>query len=260
MPDLSPNRGPFARTLAQAIRFTKLAILVLLGPLYFIYISFLAPVCHQRRGFRGWYWKQVKRSCSRLLWLLSIKTEISEAAGAAIGGDENSIIVVNHRSHLDGFALMDTIPDEKWFTFGAKKELCDSFLLRRGFTGAGLVEIDRQSGKVALETMSQAVSSMPKRRSLLLFPEGTRARDEAMGAFKPGAVLIARETGRSIRPIVIKNADALLPRKKFVPAVGVIRVEVLPSFHCDTSVSVEEDVARLHKQMSAVFEGKAAGL
>ncbi|WP_222869590.1 lysophospholipid acyltransferase family protein [Roseobacter fucihabitans] len=244
----------------MAIQWARLGLLVLLGPIYFIYIAFLAPMCRARAGFRGWFWRRVKRACSRMLWLLSIRCDTSAAARAALAGDENSIIVVNHRSHLDGFALMDVIPDQKWFTFGGKKELFDSFLLRRGFAGAGLVEIDRKSGKLALETMTRAVQEMPVRRSLLLFPEGTRAGGREMGDFKPGAVLIARATGRSIRPIVIMDADDLLPRDRVLPKAGVIRIEVLEAFHCDRADSVQEDVNRLHAAMRSVFEGTVPGL
>jgi len=236
------------------IRLIKRTVLVVLGPFYFLYIAFVPLLCARRKGFRGWYWRLVKRACSRLLWLLSIRAEMSEANKRDIGADTGSVIVINHRSHLDGFALMDVIPDKKWFTFAAKKELCDAALLRTGFTGAGLVEIDRRSGSTAMETLRAEVGAMPERRSVVLFPEGTRTRAESLGAFKAGAVLVARETGRTIRPIVIVNSDKLLPRNTFMPKSGTIQIEVLPPFTCDLSASADDDVARLRATMMEVFE------
>lgn len=236
------------------LRLLKRAVLVLFGPFYFVFIGFAPLFCAGRKGFRGWYWRKVKRSCSRLLWLLSIRAEMSEADKAALASDENSIIVINHRSHLDGFSLMHVVPDEKWFTFAAKKELFDAKLLSTGFNGAGLVEIDRKSGKVAMETLSTAVKEMPLRRSVVLFPEGTRAKSESLGEFKAGAVIVARETGRTIRPIVIHASDKLLPRGKIWPKSGVLRVEALEPFHCDLGASVDEDVTRLRQAMLDVFE------
>lgn len=233
----------------------KRAALFLLGPFYFLYVAFVPLLCGKRRGFRGWYWRLVKRACSRLLWLLSIRTEMTGADRATLATDTGSIIVINHRSHLDGFALMDVMPEAKWITFAAKKELCDAALLRRGFKGAGLVEIDRKSGAVALETLTAAVQAMPARCSVVLFPEGTRTSSESLGAFKAGAVMAARTTGRTIRPIVIHGSDRLLPRGKHLPKSGTIRVEVLSSFECDLSASVDEDVARLRSAMKAVFDG-----
>ncbi|MEO0750542.1 MAG: lysophospholipid acyltransferase family protein [Pseudomonadota bacterium] len=226
----------------------------MLGPVYFFYIAFVPLICGRRRGFRGWYWPVVKRACSQLLWLLSIRTEMTEADRATLAGDTNSLIVINHRSHLDGFALMDVMPDAKWITFAAKKELCDAALLRHGFKGAGLVEIDRKSGQVALETLTTAVHAMPARRSVVLFPEGTRTKSESLGTFKAGAVMVARATGRTIRPIVIHASDRLLPRGTHMPKSGTIWFEVLPSFECDPSASIDEDLARLRGAMMNAFD------
>lgn len=237
-----------------ALHLPKRIILILFGPFYFLFIAFVPLICGKRRGFRGWYWRRVKRACSRLLWLLSIRVEMSEHDKQELARDTGSIIVINHRSHLDGFTLMDMVPDSKWFTFAAKKELCDAFLLRTGFRAAGLVEIDRKSGKVAMETLSEAVKQMPDRRSVVLFPEGTRTRGENLGEFKAGAVVVARESGRSIRPIVILDSDKLLPKGRFSPLSGTIRIAVLPPFHCDPDASVDQDVARLRSQMISVFQ------
>ncbi len=236
------------------IRLAKRGLLLLAGPLYFAVIALAPLACARRKGFAGWYWRTVKQACSRLLWLLSIRAEMSAADKQALAADTGSVIVINHRSHLDGFCLMDTVPDGKWFTFAAKKELFDTPLLRTGFIGAGLVEIDRQSGKRAMATLREAVRVMDQRRSVVLFPEGTRSRSGVLGAFKAGAVLAARDTGRSIRPIVIHDSDRLLPPGRFVPQSGVIRLEVLPPFLCNPDASVEEDVARLRAMMTAALE------
>ena len=121
------------------------------------------------------------------------------------------------------------------------------------------MEIDRKSGPVALETLTAAVRAMPARRSVVLFPEGTRTSSESLGTFKAGAVLVARTTCRTILPIVIHASDSLMPRGKFLPKSGTIRVEVLPSFKCDHSASVDEDVARLRSAMMAVFDHGLCG-
>lgn len=250
-----PNKRSAPAAIDPAgLRVIKRAVLFLLGPVYFLFIAFVPLVCGKRRGFRGWYWRLVKRACSRLLWLLSIRAEMTEADRATLAADTNSIIVINHRSHLDGFALMDVVPDTKWITFAAKKELCDAALLRYGFKGAGLVEIDRKSGQLALEVLTAAVQTMLARSSVVLFPEGTRTSSDSLGAFKAGAVMVARTTGRTVRPIVIHASDRLLPRGKHLPKSGTIGVEVLPSFECDPSASVDEDVARLRNAMVVAFE------
>ena len=246
--------------MGRIIRVMKFAGFAVVSPFLFLYVAGIAPRFVTGRGARGHQWYVTKRACSLLLWFISVKTHMSAAGRAALADDENSIIVVNHRSHLDGFTMMDTIPDKKWFTFAAKKELFQSGFLARGFKNAGLVEIDRQNGKLALETLTQAVHDMPARRSVVLFAEGTRTTGETLGAFKPGAILVARATGRAIRPIVICGADTLLPRDATVPRPGTVRLEVLEPFRSDPNLSVDEDLARLRQNMCNVFEGKASGL
>jgi 1-acyl-sn-glycerol-3-phosphate acyltransferase len=249
-----PPRDADARAIDPLpLRLLKRALLIILGPIYFLFIAFVPLVCARRKGFRGWYWRLVKRACSRLLWLLSIRAEMSKTDRQALAKDTGSLIVINHRSHLDGFALMDVVPDDKWFTFAAKKELCDAPLLRTGFRGAGLVEVDRKSGKQAMAVLASAVRAMPDRQSLVLFPEGTRAATQSLGAFKAGAAVVARETGRSIRPIVITGSDSLLPRGGLLPKSGTLRIKVLAPFDCDPSATVDHDVARLRAAMMAAF-------
>lgn len=51
----------------KAVRVFKRAVLILFGPFYFLFIAFVPLLCGRRKGFRGWYWRLVKRACSRLL-------------------------------------------------------------------------------------------------------------------------------------------------------------------------------------------------
>lgn len=235
---------------------TRRIILVLFGLPIFLFLASAPTVCMNRRGFRGWYWRTVSSACSMLLRLLSIRVVMSEDARKTLAEDQNSIIAVNHRSHLDGFALLDVIPAEKWVTFGAKKEFFSSFLLKRGFRGAGLVEIDRSSGKDALETLTNSVNEMPVRRSVILFVEGTRARGPGLGKFKAGAVLVARETGRQIRPIVISGSDILLSRDKTIPKPGTIHIDVLAPQSVAPSASVDDALEHLRSTMAACYDAR----
>lgn len=236
------------------ISFAKRTLLVLTGPFIFLFIAFVPMICGKKRGFRGWFWRRVSRACSWLLWFLDVDVEITPEAVEALRTDENSIIAVNHRSHLDGFAMLHVIPDEKWVTFAAKKELCRAALLKRGFQGAGLLEVDRERGKHALASLTEAVKAMPKRRSPILFVEGTRATKPGLASFKAGAVLVAQETGRSIRPMVISGSDTLMKRGRFFPAKGTIRIDVLDQLPIDPKRSADEENAKLRATMAEAYE------
>ena len=116
------------------------------------------------------------------------------------------------------------------------------------------MKIDWKSGNVAIETLTAFVQAMPARRYVVLFPEGTRTNSGSLGKFKAGAITVARTNGRTTRPVVIHASYKSMPRDKHLPKSGTIRVEVLPSFKCDHSASVDEDVAHLRSAMMAVFD------
>lgn len=239
---------------AAPLRVLKRLSLILCGPLIFLFLAVAPSFCGQRRGFRGWYWRRVSRACSWLLWFLDIRVIISDSARTALAQDENSVIAVNHRSHLDGFAMLHVIPDQKWVTFGAKKELCRAALLKRGFQGAGLLEIDRENGRHALDSLTEAVAAMPPRRSPILFVEGTRSRAPGLPSFKPGAVLIAQATQRAVRPFVIIGSDKLLPRGAFLPKAGTITIDILDQFTPDPSQSTDDNLATLRHAMATSYD------
>ena len=234
----------------------KRCLLVLFGPLNFLFLAAAPTICGKRRGFRGWYWRNVSRACSRLLWFLDVQVEISDEAREALRTDRNSIIAVNHRSHLDGFSMLHVIPDEKWVTFGAKKELFDAALLHRGFHGAGLLKIDRQKGGDALSSLTDAVRDMPERRSPILFVEGTRAHAPGLAPFKAGAVLIAQKTGRAIRPFVISHSDKRLPRGKLFPSAGTIHIDVMEQMTFSPEEDTDTAVARLRSAMASAYDAQ----
>ncbi len=234
----------------------KRTLLIVAGPFIFLFVAFIPMLCGKRPGFRGWFWRTVSRCCSWLLWFLDVDVEISDAAREALRTDKNSIIAVNHRSHLDGFSMLHVIPDEKWVTFGAKKELCEAALLKRGFDGAGLLKIDRQKGRDALSSLTDAVAEMPKRRSPILFVEGTRSTKPGLAPFKAGAVLIAQQTGRAVRPFVISHSDKLLPRGKFFPFKGTIHIDVLDQMTVDANESTDAAVTRLRGAMAKAYDAQ----
>lgn len=149
---------------------------------------------------------------------------------------------------------MDVIPDAKWYTFAAKKEFWSVRILKAGFDGAGLVPIDRESGRTAMDVLSAAIRDMPARQSVVMFPEGTRTKTESLGEFKAGAVLVARATCRTILPIVIHDTEKLLPHGRYAPKSGTVRIEALETFHCDPEAEVDQDVARLRAAMMATFD------
>ncbi len=127
---------------------------------------------------------------------------------------DNAIVVANHQSALDPLWILSALPyrlRKRLFLIG-KKEL--SFL-RCLFIGSPLLFVDRR-GNVA-PALKAAADVLRSGASLVIFPEGTRTRDGALGPFKSGAAYLAKHLGRKIIPVTIDGSFAILPRGRTIP-------------------------------------------
>ena len=139
---------------------------------------------------------------------------------------DNAIIAANHQSILDLPWILSAIPyrlRKRLFMIG-KREL--SFL-RYPFIGSPLLFVDRTGNVVP--ALKAAADVLRSGASLIIFPEGTRSRDGALGKFKHGAAYLAKHLGKRIIPVRIEGSYHILPRGKAFPRLrggcrGVLRV------------------------------------
>lgn len=126
----------------------------------------------------------------------------------------NAIIVANHASLLDPLWLLGALPyrlRRRLFLIG-KREL--SFL-RYPFAGAPVVFVDRQGN--VLPSLKAAADILRSGASLIIFPEGTRTRDGALGKFKSGAAYLAKHLDKKVIPVTIRGAYEIMPPGRILP-------------------------------------------
>jgi 1-acyl-sn-glycerol-3-phosphate acyltransferase len=132
---------------------------------------------------------------------------------------EKIVIVCNHQSSLD-MAVLSYL----WylpFYVVYKRELLFYPGIGTAMALANYYSVDRkvkESGRMLIEKCKQSVASG---ESVLFFAEGTRvfADGEPLGPFKPGAFIIAADTGATILPVTISGARKLFPPKG-IPSLG----------------------------------------
>ncbi|QDT02781.1 2-acyl-glycerophospho-ethanolamine acyltransferase [Rubripirellula lacrimiformis] len=130
-----------------------------------------------------------------------------------------AIIVANHNSHLDVFALMNVLGLGR---LGMVRPVAaaDYFLtrpLRRWFSTriVGIIPIDRtkarrEDGKHPLEAISEALR---QDAIVLLFPEGSRGEPEKLAAFQSGVAHLAkRHPDVPITPVFMHGLGKALPK------------------------------------------------
>jgi 1-acyl-sn-glycerol-3-phosphate acyltransferase len=120
-----------------------------------------------------------------------------------------AVVVANHLSLLDILVLYGLFRPFKWVSredlfrvpvVGWNMRMNDYVPLRRG---------DRESVR---EMMAHCRAHLARGVPVLLFPEGTRARDGRLQPFKGGAFRLAAEAGCPVIPIAVEGTADALPK------------------------------------------------
>jgi len=138
------------------------------------------------------------------------------------------IVVSNHQSMFD-IAILGALLYSNFPKYISKRSLgrwipSVSYNLRAG----GHVLIDRSDAPNALASIRDLGRRVHEgRASAMIFPEGTRARHGALGAFKPGGTMaLLEEAPRTpVVPVAIDESWRLL-RHNFLPVPFGVRVRV----------------------------------
>jgi 1-acyl-sn-glycerol-3-phosphate acyltransferase len=143
-----------------------------------------------------------------LLWVSGVKVKVEGLE--KISRDGSYVFVSNHLSYMDTPVVLANIPVQ--FRFLAKRGLFQIPFLGWHLARAGHIRVPRGDARAAVKTMALAAEVVRKERiSLLIFPEGGRSRQGALGEFKEGAAYIAVRSGVPLVPMCLKGTREVLP-------------------------------------------------
>lgn len=219
------------RTIFFFTIFWILMILSLLLLIPLIPLS-LPPLSRQKEGYvlaiTGWWARIVLKSGG-------VSTEVR---GLEHLPEEHSLcFVANHQSYFDIPLIMATIP--RIIGFVAKKELRFLPLVNIWMVQIGCVFLDRSSPRQALEVFARGAESIRRGRAKLIFPEGTRSKNGAMGPAKPGALRLAFMSGATVVPITLDGSRKLLEQEgKITP--GKVVITIHPPLSANIAAKAEQ--------------------
>jgi len=138
-----------------------------------------------------------------------------------------AVFVFNHQSNVDLVILARLLRRD--ITGVGKKEIGDIPLIGRVLELCGVVLIDRQNSRRAIEALAPLVDAMRvEGKSVGLSPEGTRSISPKLAPFKKGAFHLAMQAGVPMVPIVIHNSLDVNPKGDPFYRAATVDVEVLP--------------------------------
>jgi 1-acyl-sn-glycerol-3-phosphate acyltransferase len=203
--------------LARSLLFNALFYVNLIVRMIAALPTLALPYRFLHRALRGY--------AASSLWLLRVVSGIGvEWRGREKLPAGTYIVACKHQSVWETFALFALLPDP---TFVLKRELMwiplFGWLARR----ARMIPVDRGSRASALARMAAAVrEEIPRRRQIVIFPEGTRRTPGASPHYLPGVAYLYAETGLPCVPVAL-NSGLFWPRRSLRRNPGTVLVEVL---------------------------------
>jgi 1-acyl-sn-glycerol-3-phosphate acyltransferase len=182
--------------------------------------------------------------------------------------DGTYVIVANHQSLLDILVLFRLYRHYKWVS--------KSEIFRVPFIGWNMrlnryIAIRRGDRSDAERMLAACGAALRSGSSVMIFPEGTRSPDGALGAFRHGAFTLAVRHGVPVLPIIVDGTRTALPKHGLVlseDADIVIQVldPITPSFPDAESLrdhvraTMADGLARLRAERGEADERPAAAL
>lgn len=121
----------------------------------------------------------------------------------------NYVLVSNHQSQLDILVLYRLLYPYRWVS---KAEVFGLPFIGWNMVLNGDIPLRRGNKASVAAMMARCDKLLRENVSVFFFPEGTRSRDGKVGPFKPGAFILAKNTGTPIQPIVITGTRNALPK------------------------------------------------
>lgn len=136
-----------------------------------------------------------------------------------------AIIAAKHQSSWETLAVTLIFPD---IATVLKRELLFIPVVGWAMARAGNIAVSRGEGASALRGLvRQAKSAIAERRSIVIFPEGTRVAPGDHKPYQVGTAALYRQLGVPVVPVAL-NSGVFWGRRKFIKRPGVITLEILP--------------------------------
>lgn len=164
--------------------------------------------------------------------------------------DESAdMIMLNHQSVVDIIFLEALHPRNLCWI--AKKQLGEIPFYGYALRGPEMILIDREDKASLIYILKEAKAKLAQNRPLVIFPEGTRCKDESKFLpFKSGAKLITEKFNLKVQPIVLVNSAKIYNTSPFESRGKKARIIALEAF---TPEKGSDWYEKLEEQMQEVY-------
>ena len=167
-------------------------------------------------------WKYLRKKSKGILKRNGVKVEVEGMENIPKGG---AWITPNHTSNLDGIYLTVGLGGKSELVPVAKDVLKDSKMFKGYFIGADALFLDRSSIRQNLNLLNGAAQyAKERKRSVVIFPEGTRSLTGELLDFKNGLFKFPQKYFLPIVPVTILGT--LQARNPFSFKTRIVKIIV----------------------------------
>lgn len=161
-----------------------------------------------------------------------IKTIVQGVENLQILDKKPVVMICNHQSQLDLMCVMALHPKLLLLT--------KDWVYRSPIFGMVVRYADCYPITESLEfTLPKLKQLTSKGYSIMVFPEGTRSEDGAIGRFHSGAFYLAEQLNLDVLPVLIHGSGHVFAKKDFMLRKGEIHLRVFPPVSIETMPPLE---------------------
>ena len=144
------------------------------------------------------------------------------------------LLASNHLSFMDSVVIPVAAPRK--VVFLAKEEYFTGtgvrgFLIRQWFEGLGMVPVNRDDTRSALDSLDVALEVLGRGEAFGVYPEGTRSRDGRLYRGRTGVAQLALVSGAPIVPVGLVGTEKLQPVGATLPRLAKVTVRFGKPLH-----------------------------
>ena len=235
---------PVSRTILSLWAWLMLGVIVIIWvPMVFAVWMVTAPF-DRGRYWPGWLFRRlcVVHTWVNPLWQM-------RTIGLKVANPRRPYVVVsNHESFADMFLISHLPWEMKWMS---KEHFFRFPLVGWLMLMSGDIKLVRGNKKSIVSAMRGAHDRLDKKVSVMLFPEGTRTLDGALGEFKDGAFRLAIDTGCAILPMALVGTREAMPKGDWRFGLTSATVRVLEPI--ETTGLTKDDIGALRDRTRAAI-------
>lgn len=175
------------------------------------------------------------------------KSDVEVRGEENIPQDTAVVLIGNHQSYLDIPVLMGYV--NKPIAFIAKSEILKVPVLSKAMKLMQCTFLVRTDMRQSVKAMAEAVETIKKGYSMVIFPEGTRSKGGPVIDFKAGSFKLAYKSGVPILPVTIDGTFRLFEEKNKVQA-GKVIITIHPPV--PTAGLTKDDQAQIPEKVRSI--------